>query len=62
MYVVREIGVRAGRTIVVVENQGRLVGGSSLGFLHWMHERVPDHQLMPEQVALVKWYEDNRLH
>ncbi len=62
MFTVRE-AVRSGkREVVIVESQGRLVGGGSLNFVQWLHERVPCHQLSAEQVALVKWYEDNRLH
>ncbi len=61
MFTVRE-GCRSGREVVVVESRGKLVGGGSLNFVQWLHERVPCHQLRAEQVALVKWYEDNRLH
>ncbi len=61
MFTVRE-GCRSGREVVVVESQGKLVGGASLNFVQWLHERVPCHQLTAEQIALVKWYEDNRLH
>jgi len=62
MYKVQEGGTRAGRDIVIVQREGRLVGGGSLSFVHWMYEKVPKHQLRPEQVALVKWYEDNRVN
>lgn len=61
IFTVRE-AVRSGkREVVIVESQGRLVGGGSLSFIQWMQKRVPCHQLRAEQVALVKWYEDNRL-
>ncbi len=61
MYTVQESGRRAGRDNVVVQSQGMLVGGGSLSFVHWMHKTVPIHKLRPEQVALVKWYEDWRI-
>ena len=62
MFTVRE-GCRSGkREVIVVESQGKFVGGGSLNFVQWLHERVPRHQLRAEQVALVKWYEDNRRH
>ena len=60
MYTVKEGGRRAGRANVVVHRHGILVGGGSLNFVHWMHKEVPMHLLMPEQVALVKWYEEWR--
>jgi hypothetical protein len=61
MYTVRE-AVRGGkREAVVVEYQGKFVGGASLSFIQWMQQRVPHHQLTEEQLALVKWYEDKRL-
>jgi len=62
MYTVREGGIRSGRDVVIVQREGRFVGGGSLSFVHWMHKNVPNHQLRPEQVALVNWYEDNRAH
>ena len=61
MYTVRE-AVRGGKQkAVVVERQGKFVGGASLSFVQWMQQRVPHHQLTAEQAALVKWYEENRL-
>jgi hypothetical protein len=61
MYNVRE-AVRGGkREVIVVERQGKFVGGASLSFIQWMQRRVPHHQLTAEQAALVKWYEENRL-
>ena len=61
MYKVRE-AVRGGKQkAVVVERQGKFVGGASLSFIQWMQQRVPHHQLTEEQLALVKWYEDKRL-
>ena len=61
MYNVREAVSGGRREVVVVELQGKLAGGASLSFVQWMQQRVPHHQLTEEQVALVKWYEDNRL-
>ncbi len=49
------------REIVVVKSNDKFVSGASLKFVQWMQERVPNHLLSAEQVALVKWYEDNRL-
>ena len=61
MYKVRK-AIRSGRReVVVVERQGKFVGGASLSFIQWMQRRVPHHQLTAEQLALVKWYEDKRL-
>ena len=61
MYTVWE-AVRGGKQkAVVVERQGKFVGGASLSFTQWMQQRVPHRQLTAEQAALVKWYEDNRL-
>ncbi len=60
MYKVK--AARSGRReIVVVKSNGKFVGGASLKFVQWMHNRVPDNLLSTEQIALVKWYEDNRL-
>jgi hypothetical protein len=28
-----------------------------LEFVRWMHGHVPRHQLSPEQVALVEWFD-----
>ncbi len=61
MYKVREAVSSGKREVIVVESQGKFVGGASLSFVQWMQQRVPHHQLTEEQVALVKWYEDNRL-
>ena len=61
MYTVRE-AVRGGKQkAVVVERQGKFVGGASLSFIQWMQRRVPHHQLTAEQAALVKWFEENQL-
>ena len=51
---------RGGREIVARSYNGRFSagGGASLSFVRWMHERVPSHQLSPEQAALVKWYDE----
>ncbi len=59
MYTVREaIGNVGRREVLVVEQKGRRIASASLNFVHWMHERVPSHQLSPEQVALVAWYDN----
>ncbi len=59
MYTVREaIGRRGRREAVVVEQEGRRIASASLNFVHWMHGRVPSHQLSPAQVALVAWYDN----
>ena len=61
MYTVQEGGRRAGRDNVVVHSEGISVGGGSLSFVQWMHKKVPMYKLRPEQVAMVKWYEDWRI-
>ena len=54
--------VRSGRREdLVVKSDGKFVSGASLNFVQWMQKRVPNYLLSAEQVALVKWYEDNRL-
>jgi hypothetical protein len=58
MYTVREaIGNVGRRKVLVVEEEGRRIASASLNFVHWMHGRVPSHQLSPEQVALVAWFD-----
>ncbi len=59
MYTVRLAAGIGGRVDVVVEDNGRHVVGASLSFVRWMHERVPSHQLRPEQAALVAWYDEH---
>ncbi|MFP6815873.1 MAG: hypothetical protein VB949_09445 [Pseudomonadales bacterium] len=46
----------------MVLQRDRLVGAASLAFIEWLHRRVPEHQLSPEQVALVEWYQEHRMH
>ena len=55
MYQIQRAGRHAGREVVVVREDGRLVSGASLEFVNWLCERVPDRQLRPEQLALVRW-------
>ena len=53
--------IRIGRrqeVVVVVERQGRRVVSASLSLVRWMHGHVPRHQLSPEQVALVEWFDE----
>ena len=59
MYRVEEAGHRGGKDFANVYREGRLVGGASVSFIGWMCNRVPEHQLAPEQVALIRWYEKN---
>ena len=56
MYQVQRAGRHAGREVVVVRQDGRLVSGASIDFVTWMRDRVPAGQLRPEQLALVKWW------
>ncbi len=42
------------------DDKGRCAGGASLNFVRWMHGHVPRHQLNPEQVALVEWFDKYR--
>ncbi len=60
MYKVEAVRNRR-REDVVVKSDGKFVSGASLSFVQWMQKGVPDYLLSAEQVALVKWYEDNRL-
>jgi hypothetical protein len=62
MYKVQAAGSRGGREVATVLHNGRLVGAASLPFIAWMQQRVPKHQLAPEQVALIQWFEGHRLH
>ena len=55
MYKVQRAGHGAGREVVVVRNEDRLVGGASLEFIDWMREKVPTKHLRTEQLALVQW-------
>ena len=56
MYKVQRAGSNAGREVVVVRDNGRLVSGASLEFVSWMGAKVPSRQLRPEQLALVQWW------
>ena len=49
---------RGGRVFVAMSGNERFTCGASLGFVRWMHERVPSHQLSLEQAALVNWYDE----
>jgi hypothetical protein len=51
---------RAGWKIVSRSDHGRSTGGASLEFVRWMHGHVPRHQLSPDQVALVEWFDKYR--
>jgi hypothetical protein len=55
MYKVQRAGHGAGREVVVVRDEDRLVGGASLEFIDWMREEVPSKHLRTEQLALVQW-------
>lgn len=56
MYKVERASIRAGRETVVVTSRGRRVGSASIGFVQWLHDNAPRHQLRPEQRAMVEWY------
>ena len=56
MYKVQRAGRHAGREVVVVRDDDRLVSAASIDFVSWMQTRVPDKQLRPEQLALVRWW------
>jgi hypothetical protein len=62
MLKVQAAGMRSGKEVAVVLQRDRLVGAASLTFIEWLHRRVPEHQLSPEQVALVEWYQEHRTH
>lgn len=58
MYQVEKVVARAGREkVIVVSRQGRRVGSASVRFVQWMHDYVPKNQLLPEQVAMVDWFD-----
>jgi hypothetical protein len=46
--------------VAIVLDGDRRVGAATLSFIEWMHRRVPKHQLSPEQIALVQWYQEHR--
>ena len=50
--------MRGGREVVARSDNGKSVGVASLSFVRWMHGHVPRHQLSPEQVALVEWFDE----
>jgi hypothetical protein len=58
MFKVEEAGKKAGKEFANVYREGRIVGSASITFIEWMRKRVPEHQLSPEQVALIRWYEE----
>ncbi len=62
MYAVEEIKKTSGKSAVVVKRNQKLVGAASVPFIRWMHKYVPTSQLSPEQVAMVNWFEKNRVH
>ncbi len=62
MYTVEEIRRPSGKSAAIVRRNQKLVGAASVPFIRWMHEFVPARQLSPEQVALVDWFEKNKLH
>ena len=62
MYAVEEIIRPSGKNAIVVKRNHKLVGAASMPFIRWMHEHVPSSQLSPEQVAMVKWFEQNKVH
>ena len=62
MYAVEEIRKSSGKSAVIVRRNDKLVGAASVPFVRWMHEHVPASQLSPEQVALVSWFEKNKVH
>ncbi len=61
MFKVQAVGTRRGREVVEVLRNDRLVCAASLPFIEWMQQRVPEHQLAPEQIALIQWDEDIQL-
>lgn len=46
--------------VAIVLDGDRIVGAATLPFIQWLHQRVPEHQLSPEQLALVQWYQEHR--
>ena len=55
MYKVQWAGHYAGRRVLSVRSDGKLVSSASIEFVDWMRDRVPDKQLRPEQRAMVRW-------
>ena len=62
MYAVEEIKKPSGKGAIIVKRNHKLVGAASMPFIRWMHEHVPANQLSPEQIAMVKWFEQNKVH
>ena len=62
MLKVQAAGKKSGKEVATVTRNDRLVGAASLPFIEWLHRCVPDHQLSPEQTALVQWYLERRAH
>ncbi|HEY5647091.1 MAG TPA: hypothetical protein VIS76_14160 [Pseudomonadales bacterium] len=62
MYTVEEIRKPSGKGAVVVKRNHKLVGAASLPFVRWLCEHVPARQLLPEQAALVAWFEKHKQH
>ena len=46
--------------IAVLHADRRIVAGASIPYIQWMQRYVPEHQLSPEQRALVQWYKAQR--
>ncbi len=57
MYKVEGAGKKAGKEFANVYREGKIVGSASITFIEWMRKRVPERQLLPEQMALIRWYE-----
>lgn len=57
VFKVEEVAKRPGKEFANVYRDGRIVGSASLKFIDWMRTRVPEHQLSPEQKALIEWYQ-----
>ena len=62
MYAVEEVKRPSGKSAIVVKRNHKLVGAASMPFIRWMYEHVPARQLSPEQVAMVKWFEQHSVH
>ena len=62
MFTVEEIQKTSGKSAAIVRRNHKLVGAASVPFIRWMHDCVPNSQLLPEQVALVDWFEKYKVH
>ena len=58
MFKVEAVNKKMGKNTAVVTRNSKFVGAASMPFIEWMQRNVPAHQLSPEQLALVQWYED----